>query len=241
MYGRDYICIMERYLQVTQDGSHTIAIPGMQVTYHSTHGAVQESLHVYIRSGLHPVMKIYPMLRIFEMGFGTGLNALLTLQHAEAQHQQVYYETVELYPLSAAEVQWLNYNDILLKDSRGSARLEDLHAAPWEQDVQINPLFSLHKKQCSLFHYLQEPPQEPFNLIYFDAFDPRAQPELWAQSVFEQLFHRLHPDGVLVTYCSKGSVRRAMQAAGFLVEKLPGPPGKREMVRARRKALADSR
>lgn len=231
IYGHDYICTMERHLQVTHDGSYTIVIPDMNVTYHSKHGAIQESMHVFIRSGLYTLPATFPVLRIFEMGFGTGLNALLTLQHAASLQQQVYYETVELYPLSDAESQSLNYNEFL-KESPGSAGLEDLHAAHWEQDVQITPMFTLHKKQRSLFQYFQSPQPEPFHLIYFDAFDPAAQPELWEQPVFEQLFARLHPGGILVTYCSKGSVRRAMKAAGFLVEKLPGPPGKREIVRA---------
>lgn len=225
---------MERHIQITQDGSHTLAIPGLQVTYHSTYGAIQESMHVFIQSGLHLLMGTQTVLRIFEMGLGTGLNALLTLQQAGMHHQQVYYETVELYPLSTAEVQLLNYN-ILLNSRPGSCLLEDLHAAPWDDDVQVAPLFTLHKKQQSLFQYLESPLQQPFHLIYFDAFDPAAQPDLWTQTVFEQLFARLHEGGVLITYCSKGIVRKAMQAAGFLVEKLPGPPRKREIVRARKK------
>lgn len=233
MYGcaLDHTYNMERHLQVTQDGSHTIGIPGMQVTYHSTHGAVQESMHVFIRSGLHPLLGLYPELRIFEMGFGTGLNALLTLQQAATQRQLVYYETVELYPLSAAEVQSLNYN-VLLNEGQAPVRLETLHAAPWDQHVQIDPFFALYKKQLSLSQYLEGPLQQPFHLVYFDAFDPGAQPELWAQPVFEQLYNRMYNGGVLVTYSSKGIVRRAMEAAGFKVEKLPGPLGKREIVRA---------
>jgi tRNA U34 5-methylaminomethyl-2-thiouridine-forming methyltransferase MnmC len=232
-YALTYLYIMERHLQITADGSHTIAIPGLQLTYHSMHGAIQESMHVFIRSGLHALPERYPLLRIFEMGFGAGLNALLTLQQTVMQRQQIYYETVELYPLSTDEARPLNYND-LLNSSPGPNLLEALHAAPWEKDVQIDPLFTLHKKQLSLFQYLENSPQEPFHLIYFDAFDPAAQPELWTKHVFEQLFARLYKGGVLVTYCSKGLVRRAMQAAGFVVEKLPGPPGKREIVRARK-------
>jgi tRNA U34 5-methylaminomethyl-2-thiouridine-forming methyltransferase MnmC len=224
---------MERHIQITADGSHTLAIPGLQLTYHSMYGAIQESMHVFIQSGLHLLLTTQPLLRIFEMGLGTGLNALLTLHQAGMLHQRVYYETVELYPLSTAEVQSLNYN-ILLNSSQEYCLLEDLHAAPWEADAQVTPLFTLHKKQQSLFQYLGSPLQEPFHLIYFDAFDPAAQPELWTQQVFEQLYARLYEGGVLVTYSSKGVVRRAMQAAGFLVEKLPGPPGKKEIVRAKK-------
>lgn len=224
---------MERHIQITADGSHTVAIPGLQLTYHSMHGAIQESMHVYIRSGLQPLLGTYPVLRIFEMGLGTGLNALLTQQEAAMQRQQVYYETIELYPLSTAEVQLLNYN-ILLNSRPRPCLLEDLHTAPWDDDVQISPLFTLHKKQQSLLQYLESPLQEPFHLIYFDAFDLAAQPELWTQRVFEQLFARMYEGGILLTYCSKSAVRRAMQAAGFMVEKLPGPAGKREIVRGRR-------
>jgi len=224
---------MERHIQITADGSHTLAIPGLQLTYHSMYGALQESMHVFIQSGLHLLLGTQPVLRIFEMGLGTGLNALLTLQQAGMQHQQVYYETVELYPLSIAEVQSLNYN-ILLNSNQEYCLLEDLHTAPWDTDAQVAPLFTLHKKQQSFFQYLENPLQEPFHLIYFDAFDPAAQPDLWTQQVFEQLYARLYEGGMLLTYCSKGDVRRALQAAGFMVEKLPGPAGKREIVRARK-------
>lgn len=228
-----YICTMERHVQITQDGSHTIVIPDMHVTYHSMRGALTESMHVYICAGLNPLLGRFPVLRIFEMGFGTGLNALLTLHQTAESQQAAHYETVELYPLSAVEAQSLNYN-ILLKDSAGSASLADLHDAPWDMEVPVSPLFTLRKVPAALSAYLSSTPAAPFHLIYFDAFDPAAQPELWTQPVFEALYARLCPGGVLVTYCSKGAVRRAMQAAGFLVEKLPGPPGKREMVRARK-------
>jgi len=226
---------MERHIQITADGSHTLAIPGLQLTYHSMYGALQESMHVFIQSGLHLLLGTQPVLRIFEMGLGTGLNALLTLQQAGMHLQQVYYETVELYPLSIAEVHSLNYN-ILLNSNQEYCLLDDLHTAPWDTDAQVTPLFTLYKKQQSLFQYLENPQQEPFHLIYFDAFDPAAQPALWTQQVFEQLYARLYEGGVLLTYCSKGAVRRAMQAAGFEVEKLSGPPGKREIVRASKKS-----
>ncbi|GAA0546419.1 tRNA (5-methylaminomethyl-2-thiouridine)(34)-methyltransferase MnmD [Chitinophaga japonensis] len=224
-----YICGMDRHIQLTADGSHTIAVPGMGVTYHSTRGALQESLHVFIAAGLRPLLGRHPVLRIFEAGLGTGLNALLTLQ--EAGPQAVYYEAVEPYPLSAAEAQALNYNE-MLNNSPSAGSLQALHAAPWEQPVALSPGFTLCKRQSSLQQYLAQSLPPPFHLVYFDAFDPVAQPELWSQEVFEQLFARLDTGGVLVTYCSKGAVRRAMQAAGFKVEKLPGPPGKREIIRA---------
>lgn len=208
---------MKRELQITADGSHTIAIPDMQVTYHSTHGAIQESMHVFIQAGL--LYSPQPEIRIFEMGFGTGLNALLTCQHAT---KPVYYYTVEQFPLTPAEAAGLNYDDVLLAQ---------LHRAPWQEDVPLTAHFTLHKSHASL---LDVQPGKTFHVIYYDAFAPGAQPELWTQRVFEKLYHLLEPGGILVTYCSKGDVRRAILAAGFMVEKLSGPPGKREMLRAHR-------
>jgi len=204
---------MKRELQLTADGSHTIAIPDMNVTYHSTHGAIQESMHVFIQAGLQALQ--LPAVRIFEMGFGTGLNALLTMQHADIP---VYYYAVEQYPLTAEEVEGLSYGN-------------ELHAYPWNEDVKINEQFTLHKAHVSL---LSVQPEQEFDLIYYDAFAPGAQPELWTREVFEKLYGMLAAGGILVTYCSKGDVRRAMLAAGFKVEKLTGPPGKREMLRAKK-------
>lgn len=204
---------MKRELQLTADGSHTIAIPDMNVTYHSTHGAIQESMHVFIQAGLQALQ--LPAVRIFEMGFGTGLNALLTMQHADIP---VYYYAVEQYPLTAEEVEGLSYGN-------------ELHAYPWNEDVKMNEQFTLHKAHVSL---LSVQPEQEFDLIYYDAFAPGAQPELWTREVFEKLYGMLAAGGILVTYCSKGDVRRAMLAAGFKVEKLAGPPGKREMLRAKK-------
>lgn len=206
---------MKRTLQITADGSHTISIPDMQVTYHSMHGAVQESMHVFIEAGLRTLT--HDNIRIFEMGFGTGLNALLTCQHAD---KAIYYYSVEQFPLTPAETAGLNYDATIL---------QLLHSAPWNEDVAITPHFTLHKSHHSL---LEVATAQTFHMIYYDAFAPRAQPELWTQTVFERLYRWLEPGGILVTYCSKGDVRRAMMAAGFTVEKLAGPPGKREMLRA---------
>lgn len=232
---------MEREIQVTADGSHTIAIPSMQVTYHSRHGAIQESRHVFIQAGL---MAVAPTekIHILEMGFGTGLNALLTLQHALQHQQSVYYTSFELYPLEAEQAASLNYAQQLnAENEHHVADLEqlftDMYKAEWEKDVCIHPLFTLHKTNRSLLSLpLPQESAEPiytgFHVIYYDAFAPNAQPELWTAELFSKLWCTLVPGGMLVTYCSKGDVRRAMQAAGFTVEKIPGPPGKREMLRA---------
>jgi tRNA U34 5-methylaminomethyl-2-thiouridine-forming methyltransferase MnmC len=223
---------MERMIQITADGSHTIAIPTMRVTYHSIYGAIQESIHVFIESGLKPLLYDHETIHIFEMGFGTGLNALLSLQYALQHDQKIYYYTVELVPLQLHEYTSLNYAAQLENDLLQSYFVH-MHESAWEKDITIHPLFTLHKTNQSLLHLSTS---QPFNLIYFDAFAPNAQPELWTQEVFEKMFHLLTEQGILVTYCSKGDVRRAMSAAGFTIEKLSGPPGKREMMRALKKS-----
>jgi len=215
---------MQRIIQTTADGSPTIAIPDMRVTYHSRYGAVQESRHVFIEAGLMPMLQQHETLRIFEMGFGTGLNALLTLEQAIAQAQAVFYQAVEKYSLCSEEWQALDYSPVLPK-----AYFTALHQCKWNEPAAIHPFFTLNKSNTPLQEFKTT---LPFHLIYYDAFAPAAQPELWTQQVFEQLYTMLLNGGVLVTYCSKGDVRRNMLAARFKVEKLAGPPGKREILRA---------
>ena len=218
---------MKRELYLTTDGSHTIALPDMQVTYHSTYGALQESNHIYIQAGLQHAMRHYrEHINVFEMGFGTGLNALLTVQSAIKNKRKIYYQSVELDPISTDEAAKLNYTT-QLSDSQTTFSL--LHSTTWGEDVTINPLFTLHKSLDSITR-LQVNKQ--FHVIYYDAFAPDVQPELWELAILDKLYNWLYPEGILVTYCSKGSVRRSMQAAGFKVEKLAGPPGKREILRA---------
>ncbi len=222
---------MKREIVITKDGSHTVEIPEMNVTYHSHHGAIQESMHVFIKAGLLYQLNRLELqslpLRVFEMGFGTGLNAFLTAIEAEKRKINIQYTAVEKYPLSFGEAYALNYSQLLQKPEV----FEQLHQCKWGTEIPISEYFTLHKEQTDLHNFTS---QEPFQLIYFDAFAPSAQPELWTEAVFKKLFEMMAEKGVLVTYCSKGSVRRAMQAAGFNVSKLPGPPGKREMVRAER-------
>lgn len=218
---------MKRNTVVTKDGSHTIAVPLMNVTYHSVHGAVQESRHVFIEAGLHHVMRRSggTAITVFEMGFGTGLNALLTAVEAGKTATNIHYTAVETSPLSLEEATVLNYPAML-----GHADLfQRLHQCEWNKTVRLASDFTIDKRQTGLVNFLSG---QPFNLIYYDAFAPSAQPELWTKEVFDKLFSMLDKGGVLVTYCSKGDVRRAMTAAGFSVEKIPGPPGKREMMRA---------
>ncbi len=218
---------MQRELRQTADGSHTLAIAGTDVTYHSHHGAVAESRHVFIEAGLiHILSKQFSRpLRIFEMGFGTGLNALLTLQKAREQNVAVDYIAVEKFPVTVTELAQINYGSLL--DAENDFR--KIHGCEWGQEIRIDTFFSLQKKQTAL-EDIQN--LSDIHCIYYDAFAPGHQPELWTVSVFEKLFAMLQPGAVLVTYCSKSDVRRAMMAAGFAVEKIPGPKGKREMVRA---------
>jgi tRNA U34 5-methylaminomethyl-2-thiouridine-forming methyltransferase MnmC len=219
---------MQREIQLTGDGSHTIASPGMKVTYHSHHGAVGESMHVYIEAGLLPIMDTAPAsIRILEIGFGTGLNAILSLREAMSRRIPVHYTAIEPYPLAADEIKLLNHGQILsMQDS-----YLQLHDSPWEQEILINGFFTLRKIRSAI---AELEPVAPVNCIYFDSFSPIVQPELWTQPVFEKMYRCLEPGGHLVTYSSKSIVRRAMQSAGFSVKKIPGPWGKREMVRAER-------
>ncbi|ANE51213.1 tRNA (5-methylaminomethyl-2-thiouridine)(34)-methyltransferase MnmD [Flavisolibacter tropicus] len=218
---------MKREVIITRDGSSTIAIPEMKVMYHSIHGAIQESRHVYIQAGLQYALVHFSdtPLRVFEMGFGSGLNTLLTAIVAEKEQRSIYYTSVEAFPVTAAEVSVLNYGEAL----KGQPLFEQLHQAAWSQPVSIHPYFTLQKEPVALDRFSID---QPAHVIYYDAFAPAAQPELWTKDVFEKLYGMLVRNGILVTYCSKSDVRRAMQAAGFTVSKLPGPRGKREMLRA---------
>jgi tRNA U34 5-methylaminomethyl-2-thiouridine-forming methyltransferase MnmC len=221
-----------RNIQLTEDGSHTISIPALNVTYHSKYGAIQESNHVFIKEGLQYFLNMNMLskdepVKIFEAGFGTGLNALLSLNEAIHLDKKINYCTVEPFPLSAEEVNKLNYTSLIDKDLQEYFLRS--HACEWGKEVCIQPLFVFEKLKVQLQDFCTG---KKFHLIYFDAFDPNAQPEMWTAAIFKKMFDMLYANGILVTYCSKGIVRRTMQAAGFSVEKLKGPPHKREMVRA---------
>lgn len=220
---------MERKIMLTADGSATVYVPELGTAYHSRHGALAESMHVYIESGLAYFRYLHPELRgcrIFEMGLGTGLNAWLSARYAEEHRFSIYYEAVERYPLSTAETDQLNYAGLF---GSGAALWQALHAAPWGQLVDLNDVFALHKQHTDLHHWKAA---APFHVVYYDAFAPGDQPDLWSEDVFRMLYTAMLPGGILVTYCSKSVVRKALQAAGFTVQKIPGPRGKREILRA---------
>jgi len=230
-------CLMQRKLILTSDGSHTISLPGLNATYHSIHGAIQESRHVFIDAGFKTLVPATTgRLRIFEVGFGTGLNALLTIIEAEKLRREVYYETIEQFPLDSKEMRLMNFCKQLGREDL-QPLFAQLHDCEWEKEIKVEPYFFFKKSKVNLLTLETSGTSETFGsfqLIYFDAFAPNTQPELWTKEIFEKMFAMLDPGGVLVTYCSKGDVRRTMQVAGFVVEKLPGPPGKREIIRAHR-------
>ena len=222
---------MKTEIRETKDGSTTLFVPELNEHYHSINGALQESLHVFIRAGLEHVLQSQPQVRLLEVGFGTGLNALLTLQQVMGHRGQVQYDALEKYPLSWELVAAMHFENFILNPELMDY-LPQLHQAPWEQTVALLPGFDLKKQEAALETHLL--PTQYYHLIYFDAFAPEKQPELWTDEIFRKLYGALLPGGILVSYCAKGSFKRSLKAAGFTLEALPGPAGKREMTRARR-------
>ena len=222
---------MKREIIITGDGSHSISVPELNVAYHSINGAIEEYMHVFIQAGLRDsaIFDYVGVHQILEIGFGTGLNALLTLIEADRHKNRIYYTAIELYPLHEAETSQLNYCE-QLNLPQYKPLFEKIHQCEWEEMIGITENFRLIKIKCNLIDFTAE--KNSFFIIYFDAFAPNAQPELWTKEVFDKMYSILQPGGILVTYCSKGDVRRNMIAAGFEVEKLQGPPKKREMIRA---------
>jgi tRNA U34 5-methylaminomethyl-2-thiouridine-forming methyltransferase MnmC len=217
---------LKRRIITTADGSKTIQIEDWNEQYHSIHGAIQEANHVFIRNGLALFQD--GQLAILEIGFGTGLNAFITLLESKKRGLGIMYKGVEAYPVVPEELEQLEYAGAL--DAKDFERyFLKLHQTSWGEPHAITANFSLIKQQID-FREITD--HNRFDLVYFDAFGARVQPELWTEEVFAIMFKALKKNGVLVTYSAKGSVRRAMQAVGFAVERLPGPPGKREMLRA---------
>lgn len=219
---------MKREFFTTGDGSTSIHLPDWDEQYHSKHGAIVEARHVFIKTGLYHFLaeNSCNKISIMEIGFGTGLNAYLTVSEMDRVGISCTYLGIEAYPISTEEVSKLNYPE---KTKLPATLFRQLHEAPWEEKATITSLFSLIKRKIC-FSEISE--KQSVNLIYFDAFGARVQPELWTEEIFTSMYNALKTNGILVTYAAKGSVRRAMQAVGFKVERLPGPPGKREMLRA---------
>ncbi len=209
----------------TGDGSHTIFVPELNEHYHSIHGAIQESTFIFINSGFE-FCKADPV-NIFEVGFGTGLNAFLTAVHCRNGNRSVNYTTIEKYPLDMELINKLNYK-ILTGDS-GNDLFNSIHTAPWNDFTDICKNFNLSKIKGDL---ITDSIRGNFDLIYFDAFGPDKQPEIWTLKIFDRIAAITNKGGILVTYSAKGEVKRNLRACGFEVTLLPGPPGKREIIRA---------
>lgn len=212
---------MKRIIEHTEDGSATLFVPELNEHYHSVKGARTESQHIFIDMGLKA--SAAPQPRVLEIGFGTGLNALLTLEAAGQEKRPVHYTGIELYPLAWEEVNALGYSD--------NPSFERLHTASWEEDVEISPYFTLRKIKGDANTVINSSFSP--SVVYFDAFAPEKQPEMWNEQLFRSLYVTMNTGGILTTYCAKGVIRRLLQAVGFRVERLPGPPGgKREILRA---------
>ena len=222
---------MQTQLITTEDGSHSLFVPHLNEHYHSTHGAIQESRHVYIQAGFDAC--ILKQVNVLEIGFGTGLNAYLTLLEAERTSKQIYYTSLELYPIDADKAKQLNYAQHLSCESSESLFMT-LHTSQWNKSVEITSNFTLHKIETDFSNPANFNTHTHFDVIYFDAFAPEKQPEMWTQEIFDTLYKLSNPNAIITTYCAKGSVRRMLQTAGFTVERLPGPPGKREILRGRK-------
>ncbi|MCF8357845.1 MAG: tRNA (5-methylaminomethyl-2-thiouridine)(34)-methyltransferase MnmD [Prolixibacteraceae bacterium] len=218
---------LKRHIVLTADGSYTIEIPEMNEHYHSVNGAITESEHVFINAGFKKIVQ--KDISILEVGFGTGLNALLTLETSLRENLTINYTGIEKYPLSAPEVKKLNYAAIT--DNTLTENFSKIHECKWNQRVNITPNFSIYKVKTD-FRHVKLSSTGPFNLVYFDAFAPGKHPDLWTKEVFSKIFDNCMPGALFVTYCAMGKVRRNLTETGFRVERIPGPPGKREMLRA---------
>ena len=219
---------MKKELVETADGSKTLYIPDFDEHYHSVHGALSEAQHVYVKHGLKSTPKT--KLSILEMGFGTGLNAFLTCLENRTLHKEIKYTALEPYPLSHDLANEMEYV--------GLAGFEDeefvfkqIHQCSWANIHTIEQCFTLQKLETTIQNFMF---QNTFDLVYYDAFAPRVQPELWTEEIFAKVFSAMNVGAILVTYCAKGYVKRNLKAVGFKVESLEGPPGKREMTRAKK-------
>lgn len=214
-------------IKETGDGSATIYLPDLDETYHSIHGALQESNHVFVKEGLDFVLaeSKHELIRVFEVGFGTGLNAVLFAEIAEHLNQKIYFESIEKYPIDISLINQLKpYQKV-------DSNFNIVHEIAWEEKYSINSYFDLKKIKADLleFNFSND---ANYDLILMDAFAPDKQAEMWSLEIFSKLFQSLKPGGILVTYSAKGDVKRAMIESGFVVKRIDGPPGKKHMLRA---------
>ena len=215
---------MKREIITTRDGSTTIHLTDWNESYHSKNGAIQEAYHVFIQNGLSLIEA--KSVSVLEIGFGTGLNAFITLLEAQKNNLVIDYTGIEAYPVAEEEAFAMNYL-AELKANDLTAEFQKMHQCAWEEKVIFNPNFSLTKRN-QFFQDIQD--KDSFDLIYFDAFGYQVQPELWSTEIFQKMYNSLKERGILVTYAARGVIKRSMQEVGFIVKKVPGPPGKREMM-----------
>ena len=220
---------MNKEFVITEDGSHTIYLPEIDEHYHSVHGAIQESVHIYIEQGLLQTTK--KEISILEIGFGTGLNAYLTYCYANKNNLSVNYFSLEKYPLTKIEYEQLNYPNTIFPEF--SFVFKQMHCADWNTVAAISPEFKLQKIHADLLTF-QFDSKHQFDLVYYDAFAPGKQPEMWSDEILHRVAATVKKDGILVTYCAKGAVRRAFADAGFQMERIPGPVGKKEILRGKK-------
>ncbi len=217
-----------RKIITTADGSKTIYFPDLDENYHSHNGALQESMHIFMKNGVHHFAE-QDSISIFEVGFGTGLNALLTANFAVNNHTNVVYHTIEAFPIALEEVEALDYAS-LFENTELKELAVGLHQLPWEEENTVSEFFQFKKIHDKLENYSLE--NEFYDCVFFDAFAPAIQNELWTPEIFSKIYSALKPGGLLVTYCAKGQVKRDLKSVGFRVESTPGPPGKREITLA---------
>jgi tRNA U34 5-methylaminomethyl-2-thiouridine-forming methyltransferase MnmC len=212
---------------LTSDGSHTLSVDEIHETYHSVNGAISESIHVYLNNGYH-FLRGLPEIRVLEIGFGTGLNCLLTALEADRIKVRTHYHAFEKFPLPDQIIDLLNYPDFTGEE--GTDLFRKIHASEWDTGVRISPYFDLFKMKNDVLHY-DWSHLPGIDLVYFDAFGPEKQPEMWNPHLFGKIFRKMNANAIFVTYCAKGSVRRELERTGLKMERLPGPAGKREMLR----------
>jgi tRNA U34 5-methylaminomethyl-2-thiouridine-forming methyltransferase MnmC len=220
---------MNRELVITKDGSHTLFVPELNEHYHSIFGAIQESKHVFIKEGLNYLNR--KSITIFEIGLGTGLNAILTLMEAVQNNFRLEYYAIEKFPLDIKIIYQLNYPELLKLNEQEKELFYKMHKTGWGIKTEFNNNFSLTKIKNDITEFTI-----PFSydIVYFDAFAPGKQPEMWSKNVFQKLYNNLNPKGILTTYCSKGGVKRTLMSLEYRVESIPGPRGKREIIRAQK-------
>jgi tRNA U34 5-methylaminomethyl-2-thiouridine-forming methyltransferase MnmC len=211
----------------TADGSHSLYLADLDETYHSRNGAIQEALHVFVQHGLRPLLQVKSEINVLEVGFGTGLNTVLSLLDVQDSDARINYHSIEKYPLAINLAMQLNYTECI--GSAASGVYSKIHLAEWQKQHQISPNFSLFKDACDLDNLQMN---EWADLVFYDAFGPRVQPNMWNHQKLGIVHRAMRTGGILVTYCAQGQFKRVLKDLNFKTESLPGPPGKREMTRA---------